>query len=142
MLPGGSGLQELTALDDRRFGKLLAQFHQLERFVDVMLLDTGSGLAKSVTNFVHAADETILVTTPEPHAITDAYALIKVRRSGPGRCGCVWWSTERRMKEKPGTSRGKCPSRAGSFSTRSWIIWAGWWRTRPWAAPSGASKIC
>lgn len=84
VLPGGSGLQELTALDDRRFGKLLAQFHQLERFVDVMLLDTGSGLAKSVTNFVHAADETILVTTPEPHAITDAYALIKVASQRPG----------------------------------------------------------
>lgn len=78
VLPGGSGLQELTALDDRQFGKLLGQFHQLERYADIMLLDTGSGLGRSVTNFVQAADETILLTTPEPHAITDAYALIKV----------------------------------------------------------------
>lgn len=78
VLPGGSGLQELTWLDERQFGKLLAQFSQLERYVDVMLLDTGSGLSRSVTNFVRAADETIIVTTPEPHAITDAYALIKV----------------------------------------------------------------
>lgn len=78
VLPGGSGFQELTALDDRQFGKLLVQFQQLERYVDIMLLDTGSGLARSVTNFVQAADETVVVTTPEPHAITDAYALIKV----------------------------------------------------------------
>ncbi len=84
VLPGGSGLQELTALDDRQFGKLLAQFHQLERFVDVMLLDTGSGLSRAVTNVVQAADETILLTTPEPHAITDAYALIKVATQQAG----------------------------------------------------------
>lgn len=78
VLPGGSGLQELTDLDDRQFGKLLAQFHRLERYADIMLLDTGSGLSRAVTNFVQAADETIILTTPEPHAITDAYALIKV----------------------------------------------------------------
>lgn len=78
VLPGGSGLQELTDLDERQFGKLLAQFHRLERYADVMLLDTGSGLSRSVTNFVQAADETVVLTTPEPHAITDAYALIKV----------------------------------------------------------------
>lgn len=78
VLPGGSGLQELTSLDDRQFGKLLAQFHRLERYADVILLDTGSGLSRAVTNFVQAADEAIIITTPEPHAITDAYALIKV----------------------------------------------------------------
>lgn len=78
VLPGGSGLQELTALEDRQFAKLLAQFQQLERYVDIMLLDTGSGLSRSVTNLVRAADDTIVLTTPEPHAITDAYALIKV----------------------------------------------------------------
>src|SRR5690606_28470595 len=78
VLPGGAGLQELTSLDDRQFNRLLTQFDQLERYVDIMLLDTGSGLSRSVTNFVQAADETIILTTPEPHAITDAYALIKV----------------------------------------------------------------
>lgn len=78
VLPGGSGLQELTALDDRQFGKLLGQFHRLERYADVILLDTGSGLSRAVTNFIQAADEAIILTTPEPHAITDAYALIKV----------------------------------------------------------------
>ena len=78
VLPGGSGLQELTALDDRQFGKLRSQFQRLERYADILLLDTGSGLSRSVTNFVLAADEAIVLTTPEPHAITDAYALLKV----------------------------------------------------------------
>ncbi|MBO8141061.1 MAG: AAA family ATPase [Firmicutes bacterium] len=78
VLPGGSGLQELTDLGDRQFAKLRTQFQQLERYTDILLLDTGSGLSRSVTNFLRAAHETIVITTPEPHAITDAYALLKV----------------------------------------------------------------
>ena len=78
VLPGGSGLQELTTLDDRKFAAMLSQFQELEEYADMILIDTGSGLSPSVTNFVMAASEAILITTPEPHAITDCYALIKV----------------------------------------------------------------
>lgn len=78
VLPGGSGLQELTELHESQFEKLHEQFKLLEQYADVILLDTGSGLARSVTRFVLAADEAIVITTPEPHAIVDAYALMKV----------------------------------------------------------------
>src|SRR5690606_39317189 len=78
ILPGGSGLQELTALDDRQFAKLRNQLARLQRYSDILVLDTRSGLSRSVTNFILAADEALMVTTPEPHAITDAYALLKV----------------------------------------------------------------
>lgn len=78
VLPGGSGLQELTTLDDETFGMILSQFRELEEYADVILVDTGSGLSPSVTNFIIAATESVLVTTPEPHSITDCYALIKV----------------------------------------------------------------
>lgn len=78
VLPGGSGLQELTELTEGQFEQLHSQFKLLEQYADVVLLDTGSGLARPVTRFVVAADETVVVTTPEPHAIVDAYALIKV----------------------------------------------------------------
>ena len=50
----------------------------LDSIADIILIDTGAGLADSVMNFVMAADEVILVTTPEPTSITDAYALIKM----------------------------------------------------------------
>ncbi|MBO2521167.1 MAG: P-loop NTPase [Clostridia bacterium] len=78
VLPGGSGLQELTTLDEQRFAAMLAQFRELEEYADIILIDTGSGLSPSVTNFLMAATESVLITTPEPHAITDCYALIKV----------------------------------------------------------------
>lgn len=81
VLPGGSGLQELTTLDNETFGMILSQFRELEEYADLILVDTGSGLSPSVTNFVLAATEAVLITTPEPHAITDCYALIKVLSS-------------------------------------------------------------
>lgn len=81
VLPGGSGFQDLTTLSQEKFDVLLSQFHELEKFADILLIDTGSGLSPSVTNFLMAATESILITTPEPHAITDCYALIKVLAS-------------------------------------------------------------
>lgn len=78
VLPGGSGLQELTMLDEEKFALILGQFQELEEYADIILVDTGSGLSPSVTNFVIAASESVLITTPEPHAITDCYTLIKV----------------------------------------------------------------
>lgn len=78
VLPGGSGLQELTELSEPEFEALLRQFKVLEKYTDLILIDTSSGLSRSVTNFIAAADQAILVSTPEPPAITDAYALVKV----------------------------------------------------------------
>jgi len=78
VLPGGSGFQDLTTLDRESFDTLMEQFLHLEAYSDFILIDTGSGLSPSVTNFVIAAGEALLVTTPEPHAVMDCYALIKV----------------------------------------------------------------
>ncbi len=78
ILPGGSGLQELTQLSEADFAHLINQFRVLEKYTDVIMIDTSSGLSRSVTNFIVAADMAMLVTTPEPPAITDAYALVKV----------------------------------------------------------------
>lgn len=78
ILPGASGLQDLADLTESQFQNLHHQFKLLQKYVDIMLLDTGSGLSRAVTRFVLASDEAIVVTTPEPHAIVDAYALVKV----------------------------------------------------------------
>lgn len=60
--------------DRRRLVELLAT---LEQSADLILIDCGAGVAPSVTSFARAADELLLVTTPEPTALTDAYALVK-----------------------------------------------------------------
>ena len=74
---GGSGVQELVKLNRTQLVDLLMKLGKLDEEADVILIDTGAGLSENVISFVHAAREVILVTTPEPTSITDAYALIK-----------------------------------------------------------------
>lgn len=75
---GGSGVEELIKLDRTQLEKFLSNISILDRLSDVILIDTGAGLSDSVMSFIMAADEVLLVTTPEPTSITDAYALIKM----------------------------------------------------------------
>jgi flagellar biosynthesis protein FlhG len=76
-ISGGSGIQELVKLDKKQLVDLLMKLGKLDEEADVILIDTGAGLSENVISFVHAAKEVILITTPEPTSITDAYALIK-----------------------------------------------------------------
>jgi len=74
---GGSGVQDLVKLNKTQLVDLLMKLGKLDEEADLILIDTGAGLSENVISFVHAAREVILVTTPEPTSITDAYALIK-----------------------------------------------------------------
>lgn len=78
VVPGGSGLRELANMSDWQFSRLIASFNELESGADVLLIDTGAGMSRNVINFLLAADEVIIVTTVEPPAVMDAYALMKV----------------------------------------------------------------
>ncbi|MDW7675567.1 MAG: HU family DNA-binding protein, partial [Bacillota bacterium] len=78
IIPGGSGIQSLTELSHQELNRVIDMFEPLEEHADVIFIDTGSGISKSVVNFLMPADEIVIVITSEPHSITDAYALIKV----------------------------------------------------------------
>jgi flagellar biosynthesis protein FlhG len=78
ILPASSGVQQLTELSAEQKLTFLAEVDSLEDPVDVMLIDTAAGISSNVLYFVVAAQEVIVVTCPEPTAITDAYALMKV----------------------------------------------------------------
>lgn len=78
IVPGGSGIPELANLSDEQQQKLLESFVSLEREADITLIDTGAGISKDIISFILAAREALIITTPEPTAITDAYGLIKV----------------------------------------------------------------
>lgn len=77
-ISGGSGLRELATLNNAEIKYFIEQFEYIDKIADIIIIDTGAGISPSVTNFVMASDETIIVTTPEPTSFTDAYALIKV----------------------------------------------------------------
>jgi len=87
LIAGGSGFQELINLNNPRLSRFLTSLEAMEEMADVILLDTGAGLSKNVLSFVLAADEVIVVTNPEPTALTDAYVTIKaiVKKSPAAR---------------------------------------------------------
>ncbi len=76
-IAGGSGMRELADLDAEGKERLLSALRRLERFADILLIDTGAGISSNVMRFVSAAREVLLVTTPEPTAMADAYGVIK-----------------------------------------------------------------
>lgn len=78
IVPAASGFDELTHLTQEQRMLLLDQVDGLDGQFDVLLIDTGAGISANVLFFATAAQETLVVLTPEPTSLTDAYALIKV----------------------------------------------------------------
>ncbi|MFZ5632052.1 MAG: MinD/ParA family protein [Bacillota bacterium] len=78
LVSGGSGFLELANLDSARRQRLIESLAYFDREADFLIIDTGAGISKNVLGFVAAASEVIVVVTPEPTSLTDAYSLIKV----------------------------------------------------------------
>jgi flagellar biosynthesis protein FlhG len=84
LIPGDSGDEILKYSDEFMFEKFEDNLSGLDD-LDFLIIDTGAGIGKEVQTFLLAADEVVIVTVPEPAAITDAYAMIKVLSSKKDR---------------------------------------------------------
>lgn len=82
-ISGGSGIQELTNMTRDQLYYLSQRLFELDELTDYIIIDTGAGIAESVLQFVSSGAEVLLVTTPEPTSITDAYALMKALNKRP-----------------------------------------------------------
>lgn len=78
ILPASSGVQEVTHLDEFQRLKVLEEFEAYQGEIDTLIIDTGAGISSNVAFFCVAAQTIIVVISPEPTALTDGYALIKV----------------------------------------------------------------
>ena len=78
ILPAGSGIQELSELTPNQKLNLLAELDKLDSSIDFVLIDTAAGISGNVMYFNTAAQDIIVVASPEPTSITDAYALMKI----------------------------------------------------------------
>ena len=83
LVPGASGVERLANLSDVERDTLLASFATLHRDADYIIFDTGAGISRNTTAFLAAADDIIVVTVPEPTAVVDAYAVIKMLSQEP-----------------------------------------------------------
>ncbi len=78
ILPAGSGVQATTHLSAEQKLRLMDGMESFNGAFDLVLIDTEAGISENVTYFNVAAQEILVVTSPEPTAITDAYALMKL----------------------------------------------------------------
>ncbi len=77
IIPGSSGVEKMADLDDSHLEQLVHSFSGLDGY-DFLLFDTSAGVSKHVIAFCLAASEVLLIITPEPTSLTDAYALLKI----------------------------------------------------------------
>jgi len=84
ILPASSGMSEMLKLSTGQKLELLEAVDDLEHVVDCMIVDTGAGISDNVLYFNLAAQHRLVVLTPEPTSLTDAYALIKVLKLNHG----------------------------------------------------------
>ncbi|MBN2706402.1 MAG: MinD/ParA family protein [Deltaproteobacteria bacterium] len=78
IIPAASGIQEVTQGGSREQRILMEQMGEFADSIDFLLIDAAAGISDMVTSFVMAADIALVVATPEPTSMTDAYALMKV----------------------------------------------------------------
>jgi len=74
---GASGFTKIANLSDEERKSFIQEMLALAD-ADILIIDTSAGVSKNVLDFVAAADDTLIITTPEPTAITDAYGIIKI----------------------------------------------------------------
>ncbi len=78
IVPASSGVRSMASLGVHEHAAVIKAFSEIDNQLDVLVIDTAAGISDSVTSFVHAAQEVLVVVCDEPTSIADAYALIKV----------------------------------------------------------------
>ncbi|AYE36156.1 ATP-binding protein [Borrelia turcica IST7] len=77
LLAGASGTTELLDLSDAEMNQFIKELLKVYEY-DIVIIDTSAGISRQVISFLFSSDDVVIVTTPEPTSITDAYGIIKV----------------------------------------------------------------
>lgn len=101
IIPSGSGFAGLADLKLPQRIRLLDKISEIAEDYDLLFIDTGAGISEAVLHLNSVSDAIMLVTTPEPHAMTDAYAFVKVmvEKYGPKRISLI---ANRTLSEQQG----------------------------------------
>ncbi len=78
ILPASSAVNELLDCDDSIIKRLNRAFQNFENHYDLIVVDTGAGLSANVLSFVNGSNRAMVVVTPDPASIADAYGMIKI----------------------------------------------------------------
>jgi flagellar biosynthesis protein FlhG len=99
---GASGLTQMTELGEFQRQRIIQELSGLETQADFIVIDTGAGISRDVLAFCECSDHTVVITTPDPTSITDAYAMIKqiVLAPNPPRISLLVNMVESRTEAK------------------------------------------
>jgi len=78
ILPASSAVIDMLDAEERALKRMGEAFNQFEHDYDIVLVDTGAGIGRNVTAFLYGADKILVLLTPDPASIADAYGVIKV----------------------------------------------------------------
>lgn len=106
IIPGGSGIFQLANMGEYELKQVIYQLGKLEGQCDYMVIDTGAGIANNVLSFAVMADDIIVLTTPEPTSLTDAYGVIKTATTREAR-GKYYLVVNRAYSESQGIVVGQ-----------------------------------
>ncbi|MCX7971266.1 MAG: MinD/ParA family protein [Negativicutes bacterium] len=85
IVSGGQSLIGLGDMDHAALLTIIDRIRELDEWADFIIFDTGAGINRNILSFLMAAEEILIVTTPEPTAITDAYTVMKVYTKSNGK---------------------------------------------------------
>lgn len=130
LVPGAVGVRQMAALTAHERRLILDGLASAHKDAQLVIIDTGAGMNPAVTGFIEAADHTLVVTTPEPTAIADAYALIKcvaprVRRSERGDVRMSLVVNQAKDEDQAAAVYGRIASVATRFLSVT-VPWQGW----------------
>jgi len=77
VISGGSGVYDLLRLESEQLKVLVSSLLKLENMADIIIFDTGAGISENILSLIKSSNETIIVITPEPTSLIDAYAMLK-----------------------------------------------------------------
>ena len=103
LIPGGSGIVS-ALIDERKLRVLLESLPVLDEYFDYLIIDTGAGINKQVLSFALAAEEVVVVTTPDPTSLADAFNIIKVIHRG--ECRSTYWRGGKPSRQHQAWRRG------------------------------------
>ena len=130
LVASGSGLSRLASLTPLERSFILHEFSRIPDIYDYIFVDTGAGISPNVLALTAACHSFVVVTTPEPHALTDAYAMMKVMADEYDRADCALLVNQTRSDDEGARIGERLTMVAKQYASIS-VKWIGGVRTDP-----------
>ncbi len=115
VVSGGSGVSDLIRMNEFQLERIMGELMQLDDIADIVLFDTGAGINNNILRLLRSSSDVIVVTTPEPTAVMDAYALLKTISSMEHACRIRLVVNKAETLQEADSTSGNLEKAAGAY---------------------------